>query len=259
MAVGVRAQGLCYEVGSHVLLSSIDLFIEPGQLCAIVGPSGSGKSTLLKNLCGIKRPSRGRVLLGDTDASEIERSPDLIGYVPQDDIVHRALRVQQVLEYAAQLRLGQASRGQQTRRVEEVLKLLGLTDRRRVRVRRLSGGQRKRVSIAVELITEPSALFLDEPTSGLDPGLERQMMHTLCDLARQQRTVVVTTHVMETMDVVDQLVVIYDGYLVFSGSPASALDFFRVDKLRYLFEQLGKRSAPAWSQAFGRERPGGGS
>ena len=253
-AEGVSARSLRYEVNGHVLLGGVSLHIPPGQLCAVVGPSGAGKSTLLKLLCGIKEPSAGRVLHGAEDVATLERRPDRMGYVPQDDIVHRALTVDQVLRYAAQLRLGPATEAGRRERVEQVLELLGLAARRDLRVRRLSGGQRKRVSIGVELLAAPRLLFLDEPTSGLDPGLERQLMLTLRDLARGERTVVVTTHVMETMEVVDQMVVVYDGHLVFSGPPARALELFRVGELRDLFAQLQKRSAAAWSRAYERHR-----
>jgi len=252
--VGVSAQALRFEISGHVLLSGVSFDIPSGQLCAIVGPSGAGKSTLLKLLCGITQPSGGRVRHGQVDVRTAERRPDQMGYVPQDDIVHRALRVEKVLRYAAELRLGRATDAERRERVDAVLKLLGLADRRGLRVRRLSGGQRKRVSIGVELVTQPRVLFLDEPTSGLDPGLEKQLMHTMRDLARGERTVVLTTHIMETMEVVDQMVVVYDGHLVFAGAPARALEFFGVDELRDLFDQLKKRSAAAWSSAYERER-----
>jgi ABC-type multidrug transport system ATPase subunit len=110
------------------------------------------------------------------------------------------------------------------------------------------------VSIAVELLAEPRALFLDEPTSGLDPGLEKQLMHTLRELARGERSVVVTTHIMETMDVVDLLVVVYRGHLAYAGPPALALPFFHADGFRQIFEQLGKREPRAWVQACEAQR-----
>lgn len=253
-AAGVSARSLGFEVGGHVLLHNVSLQIPAGQLCAIVGPSGAGKSTLLKLLCGIKQPSSGRVRHGGAEIGDAARSPDRVGYVPQDDIVHRSLTVERVLRYAAELRLGRAGHADRKQRVEAVLQLLGLVDRRQLRVRRLSGGQRKRVSIGVELVAEPAVLFLDEPTSGLDPGLERQLMHTLRNLASGHRTVVVTTHVMETMSVVDQMVVVFDGHLAFAGPPARALEFFRVQQLRELFDQLKKRAPTAWHSAFERER-----
>jgi ABC-type multidrug transport system ATPase subunit len=254
MVVTVSARSLRFEIGGSVLLNGVSFEIQQGQLCAVVGPSGAGKSTLLKLLCGIKKPSAGAVLYRGAPLADEVRSPDLMGYVPQDDIVHRSLTVERVLRYAAELRLGRASRAEQQARVEAVLGLLGLAERRRLRVRRLSGGQRKRVSIGVELVAQPAVLFLDEPTSGLDPGLERQLMHTLRDLAHGERTVVLTTHVMETMDVVDLLAVVYDGHLAFAGPPARALEFFRVAELRDLFDQLKKRPAAAWSSAYERER-----
>lgn len=254
MTATVSARNLRFEIGGHLLLGGVSFEVEQGQLCAVVGPSGAGKSTLLKLLCGIKQPSSGQVLYRGAPVAEAARSPDIMGYVPQDDIVHRALTVERVLRYAAELRLGRASPAEQRSRVEAVLKLLGLTERRGLRVRRLSGGQRKRVSIGVELITQPAVLFLDEPTSGLDPGLERQLMHTLRDLARGERTVVLTTHVMESMDVVDLMVVVHDGHLAFAGPPERALEFFGVGELRDLFDQLKKRSAAAWSSAYERDR-----
>lgn len=237
-----------------MLLSAVRLDVPAGCFCAIVGPSGAGKSTLLKLLCGIRRPGRGVVELFGEEASRSARAPDRIGYVPQDDIVHASLSVERVLRYAAELRLGRATELERRRRVDEVLALLALSDRRRARVKRLSGGQRKRVSIAVELMTQPRVLFLDEPTSGLDPGLEKQLMHTLRSLASEGRTVVVTTHIMETMDAVDLLVVVHGGFLVFAGPPARALEFFRVSDLRLLFDQLKKMQPSAWNERYERVR-----
>jgi ABC-type multidrug transport system ATPase subunit len=252
---GVRAQSVSYEAGGQRLLHGISLEVGPGRLAALVGPSGAGKSTLLKVLCGIRRPTTGRALLDDEDASLGARAPERVGYVPQDDIVHGGLRVDDVLRYAAELRMAGASDGERRQRVERALGLVGLLDRRGLRVRRLSGGQRKRVSIAVELLAEPRALFLDEPTSGLDPGLEKQLMLTLRELARGERTVVVTTHIMETLDAVDLLVVVHRGHLAFAGPPALALPFFRADGYRQIFEQLGKREPRAWAQAYEAQRP----
>ena len=255
MTVAVAASNLGYEVDGRKLLSSVSLEVATGQLCAIVGPSGAGKSTLLKLLCLLRRPTHGRVQLLGLDAATARQRSDLIGYVPQDDIVHNALTVGAVLEYAAELRLWQRSASERQQRVDQVLEMLELRARRDVRVRRLSGGQRKRVSIGVELITEPPLLFLDEPTSGLDPGLEQQLMRTMRELASGNRAVLLTTHVMESMDTVDLLAVIYDGHLAYWGPPRLALEFFRVGELRALFDQLKKQPAAAWLQALERARP----
>jgi len=252
----VVARNLSFEVAGQRLLSSVNLEIPRGSLCAIAGPSGAGKSTLLKLLCGIKRPSSGQVELLGAPAAAGARAPDLIGYVPQDDIVHRTLSVGDVMRYAAELRLAPANDEERHRRIDEIIDLVGLSDRRRIRVKRLSGGQRKRVSIGVELITQPLVMFLDEPTSGLDPGLEKQLMHTLRRLASDGRTVVVTTHIMENVGIADSMVVINGGFLVYAGPPARALEFFRVTDLRLLFDQLRKMDARVWSQRYERERSG---
>ncbi|MFH1808924.1 MAG: ABC transporter ATP-binding protein [Pseudomonadota bacterium] len=251
---GVRAQGVIYEAGGQRLLHGVSLEVGPGRLAAIVGPSGAGKSTLLKVLCGIRRPSTGRALLDGDDAHLSGRAPERVGYVPQDDIVHTGLRVEAVLRYAAELRLARASAEERKQRVDRALALVGLQDRRSLKVKKLSGGQRKRVSIAVELLAEPRVLFLDEPTSGLDPGLEKQLMHTLRGLAQGERTVVVTTHIMETMDVVDLLVVVVRGHLAYAGPPAQALPFFKADGFRQIFDQLTKREPRAWVQAYEAQR-----
>ncbi len=250
----VSARKLSYKVGGHDLLRDISFEISPGSLCAIVGPSGAGKSTLLKSLCGVKRPTGGQALLAGTDVSRLECSSEVFGYVPQDDIVHLTLTVDQVLRYASELRLGRGDPQVRRERVDRVLELVRLGDRRGVRVRRLSGGQRKRVSIGVELIVAPRVLFLDEPTSGLDPGLERQMMQTLRGLAQGERTIVLTTHVMESMDVVDLLLVIRDGYLAFAGTPSTAPEYFNVGSLRDIFSTLEKRTGRAWAGALERFR-----
>lgn len=245
----VRSKDLSLEIGGKTLIHDISVQVSAGQLVAIVGPSGAGKSTLLKMLCGLRTPSHGKAFLQGQPALETGRSPDRVGYVPQDDIIHNSLSVDKVLYYAAALRLPQLSPEQQKQRVDEVLDMLGLAARRRLKVRKLSGGQRKRVSIAVELLAQPQALFLDEPTSGLDPGLEKSLTQTLRQLAQGPRGIILSTHIMESLSLVDQLWVVFDGHLAFSGPPDVALSFFRVERLRDIFDQLPKRKPEAWARA----------
>jgi ABC-type multidrug transport system ATPase subunit len=247
------ARGLYFSVGGKTLLEDIDFSLAEGKLLAIVGPSGAGKSTLLKCLSGIKRPSVGQAFLAGKPAHQQKRSPSLFGYVPQDDIIHLGLSVQKVLTYAAELRLANRPTPARRARVEEVMELLGLDERRDLRVRRLSGGQRKRVSIGVELLAQPKVMLLDEPTSGLDPALEKQLMALLSEIAKDGRCVALTTHVMESMSAVDALMVLYQGHLAYYGPPQRALSFFRVDKLQDVFDQLKKRPPNAWNGAFKRE------
>src|SRR5262249_24390126 len=160
---------------------------------------GAGKTTLLNALCGLVPAQSGQVLLnGASLYDQPARWRRLIGYVPQEDIVHTELTPRQALAYAARLRLPAATPADEREAaVDKTLALLELSERAEVRIDRLSGGQRKRVSVGVELIGRPRLLFLDEPTSGLDPSTEAKLMRTLRELALQGCTVLCTTHIME--------------------------------------------------------------
>src|SRR6185437_1548549 len=171
----------------------------------------------------------------------------LMGYVPQEDIVHADLTVHEALDYQAQLRLGTTTpRETRSARIDYVLSLLGLTEQRNQLVKTLSGGQRKRVSIACELLNEPQILFLDEPTSGLDPGLDKRMMLLLRLLADQGRTVVLTTHAIAHVDVCDTLVLVGPGgNVIYAGAPEAVLDWFGVQSLGDVFSLVETPEAAA--------------
>ena len=192
----VQATGVARVLrrGSRIL-DDVTLAIEPGEVVGIIGTSGAGKTTLLDALAGVHPASHGTVRYDGLDiAQHGRRFRTLVGYVPQDDIIHRDLAVETTLRYAARLRLPDDRAEAIDRAVQHTLETLDLLDRAAVRVGSLSGGQRKRVSIAAELLTRPRALFLDEPTSGLDPGTARALMTTLGRLAGEGTTVVLTTH-----------------------------------------------------------------
>ena len=216
-----------YAGGEKTILNDVSLAIEPRQLVAIVGGSGAGKSTLMKTLLGIAPTTSGVVLLnGDKLRQNFDLYRSEIGYVPQDDIVHRDLTVEEVLSYACQLRLPP-----DTDREETIAKTLGLVKLSHVRhtvVHQLSGGQRKRVSIAVELLANPKLFFLDEPTSGLDPGLDKKMMELLRELADQGRTIVLVTHATSNLEVCDRIAFMGSGgQLCYFGPPSQAMQFFQ--------------------------------
>jgi ABC transport system ATP-binding/permease protein len=249
---GLRASNLSQQVADSTLLTDISLAFSPGELVAIIGGSGAGKTTLLESLAGIRRASGGSVTLDGaavTDATARQR----IGCVPQDDIIHLDLPLQRTLQYAARLRLPAAtSRSDINDAVDRVLDELDLTERRDVRVRNLSGGQRKRASIAVELLTHPDVLLLDEPTSGLDPATAAEVMQVLRSLASHGTTVIVTTHAPADVRACDRVVLLArGGRLAFDGSPADALAWFEVGHLDELHtavaggdpEQLATRFA----------------
>ncbi|PSB04863.1 ATP-binding cassette domain-containing protein [Merismopedia glauca] len=219
----VRAKG-----GRKRLLDDISLAIEPGQFVALVGGSGAGKSTLMRSLLGIEPINQGQVNLnGQNLRANFNIYRTQIGYVPQDDIIHRELRVGEVLTYAAKLRLPPDLNVQQV--VDRTLNQIEMSGRKDVLVSQLSGGQRKRVSIGVELLADPKLFFLDEPTSGLDPGLDKKMMQLLRKLANEGRTVILVTHATANVNLCDRIVFMgAGGRLCYFGPPQEAMSFFNI-------------------------------
>jgi ABC transport system ATP-binding/permease protein len=213
---------------SLCLLNDVSLAIEPGQFVALVGGSGAGKSTLLRALLGIEPCNSGTIYLnGDDLASNFNIYRNSIGYVPQSDIVHTNLQVREVLTYAARLRLPPDADIPGI--VENTLHQIELSGRQNTLVKNLSGGQLKRVSIGVELLTDPKLFFLDEPTSGLDPGLDKKMMQLLRKLADKGRTIVLVTHATSNITLCDRIALMgLGGNLCYFGPPKDAIDYFQI-------------------------------
>ena len=231
--------------GGRRTVVDVSLAVEPGEVLAIIGGSGAGKTTLLEVLAGVRAPASGRVLV---DGAARAAVLDQVGYVPQDDIIHRELPVVRTVEYAARLRLPAGTPDDVSRRrAEEVVDALGLGDRAEQRVGFLSGGERKRVSIAVELLTRPRALFLDEPTSGLDPATGAGLLRLLRRLADDGTTVVFTTHSPADVELCDRVAALApDGRLAFAGRPGDALRHFGVEHVWQIYERLADpRAEPA--------------
>lgn len=245
------------------ILDDVSLVIETGQLVALVGGSGAGKSTLMKSLLGIAPVTSGSVYLnGDNLRKNWAVYRSQIGYVPQDDIVHPDLRVEEVLAYACKLRLPPDTDVKAV--VERTLDQIKLTHVRTNFIRNLSGGQRKRVSIGVELLADPKLFFLDEPTSGLDPGLDKEMMRLLRELANQGRTVILVTHATANIEVCDRITFMgRGGKLCYYGPPNEALNYFEMpsNELKYfsdIYIKLDQGGSPSevvetveyWSQRY---------
>ena len=227
----------------QTLLRDVSLNIHPRELVAIVGASGAGKSTLLLALNGYQPASRGQVRLNGVDYySHIDLFRTVIGYVPQSDIVHTDLRIESALRYAAWLRLPpDTTESEVTKLVIRVLDEMDLTHRSNHLVRTLSGGERKRVNIGVELLTRPSLLFLDEPTTGLDAGLERRVVRQLRTLADEGRTVVVVTHSVQTLEEYDKVAVMArGGVLAYYGPPHEAARHFGVSDFAGIYDYLNQ-------------------
>lgn len=235
--VVLRVRGLTRAVRGRVLLQPTDLDVRRGSLVAVAGPSGAGKSTLLRAIADSASASGGHVAL----AGPIHT----VGFVPQEDIIHRDLPLGTTLRYAARLRLATEDAVTIEHTVTSTLELLGLERHRDVRVGSLSGGQRKRASIAVELLAEPTICLLDEPTSGLDPISAAGVMRCLRDLARRGVTILVTTHDPAELALADQVVLLATGgHLAFAGPPALALEAFGVEAMADLYGPLGPDHAP---------------
>ena len=224
------------------LISGIDVALQANSLTALIGPSGAGKSTLLHTLAGQIGPSDGGVWWrGHHVHEEYTDLRTQIGFVPQEEIQHPQLGVRQSLTFSARLRLPADARpGLIQERVDDVIAQVGLEREQHQRIgSQLSGGQKKRVSIATELLTAPPLLFLDEPTSGLDPGRDRSVMHQLRDLADDGRVVVVATHSVLGLDLCDNVIVLArGGRLAYAGPPDGLLDHFDCDDYPQMFDLL---------------------
>ena len=208
------------------ILDDLSVDIRPGEFVGILGGSGQGKSTLLNALCGINPATSGEVLISGIPLGSREAiNAAGVGYVPQDDIVHRELTVTEAVAYSARLRL-RLPAAQIHALVDRAIERLGLAEHRDKRIDRLSGGQRKRVSVAIELLARPSVLFLDEPSSGLDPATESDLMTLLQSLRLTNLTVICTTHVLQKAYLFDRLVFIHGGRLIFIGTADEARQHF---------------------------------
>ena len=252
----VDAVNVTRQVGARHILQKLSLSVEPGELVAIAGGSGAGKTTLLEILAGLQSPSAGKVRHDGRIRGALLSTDSPIGYVPQDDIIHLEMPLRRTLRYAARLRLPAGTPAAEANRiVEDTMADLDLTDRAEVPVRSLSGGQRKRASIAVELLTRPHLFFLDEPTSGLDPSTAADVMRLLRRLTQRGVTVILTTHEPEGIDRCDRVVFLArDGHLAFTGSPAEARRYFAVENLAEVYDRLAGEDTPAiWAERFANE------
>lgn len=253
-AAGFAADGITQRTSEgRTLLDGVSFALEPSSFLAVVGTSGAGKSTLLNALAGFQPAQSGKVLCGGRDLyAWYDELRQRIGYVPQDDILHRQLTVRRALRYSAELRFPpDVPAADRERRIDEVMNELGLTERANLAIAKLSGGQRKRVSIALELLTKPDLLFLDEPTSGLDPGYEKALMAQLRRLADGGRTVIVITHSLQSLTLCDRVLFMAPGGRVaYFGPPGEALAFFGREDFADVFADLETMRDRDWKGQF---------
>jgi len=252
--VSLAARDLLVRVGGRKVLLDHVSFPIPGRcLLGIIGPSGAGKSTLLGALTGMRPADTGTVLYDNRDLyRDYAELRHRIGLVPQDSIMHTQLTARRALRYSAELRFpGDTRAAERNQRVDEVMAELGLARHADTRADRLSGGQLKRVNVALELLTKPSLLFLDEPTSGLDPGLDKSVMEQMRDLAHDGRTVIVVTHSVANLDVCDRLLVLVPGgRIAYYGPPKDGLRYFRQPGWAEVFQAFEAQPDRDWAGEF---------
>ncbi len=268
----VSAEGLKKWVRKDLnILKNISVVFQPREFVVVVGQSGGGKSTLIDAIAGYRPATDGQILVNGIDAyKNFDAIRGDIGYVPQKDIIHMELTVYQALDYAARLRMPKdTSKDERQKRVAEVLDDLDLTHRKDVQISGLSGGQQKRVSIGVELLTKPGLFFLDEATSGLDPGTETALMQLMRRLADQGRTIVLVTHATKNVMLADKVIFLArGGYLAWFGPPNEALEYFdhyrtkrekmvgkiEFDEIYAILDDPNSGSPEEWSRRFQQHR-----
>ena len=238
-------------------LKRMDLSVPSKSLLAVMGPSGCGKSTLLKALNGDTPPTRGKVLLfGQELLSNYDYLKTQIGYVPQDDIVHQQLTVEECMYYTSKIRLDKPSDKKIESKINQILKDLNISHIKHNLISEISGGQRKRVSIAVELLTDPLILFLDEPTSPLDPQTVEDFLGILKKLSERGTTVVMVTHKPEDLEYMDEVIFMAEGgNITYYGDSKKYKQYFNVETAVAVFTQISGVTANQWIKKYLNPRP----
>ena len=259
--ISVDTAGVVVERGKgrkkFITCNHVNLNIQPGELVAIIGGSGAGKSTLLNCMCGYLRPAKGEVYINGIDLYQnFECLQKLIGYVPQQDIVYDNLTLWDMLLYTAKMRLPKdISIAERDAAINRAIAMVELTEKKNSFIKALSGGQRKRASIAVELLSDPNLLFLDEPASGLDPGTERNLMQSLREMADNGKTVILVTHSTLQLQMCDKVVFMgKGGNLCFCGTHDESLKFFGVPSVVDVYSMITD-NAPYWRTEYAKQVP----
>lgn len=254
--ISVDARDIVIKRGSgrkaNITCNHVDLSINPGELVAVIGGSGAGKSTILNCMCGYIKPDNGDVFINGVNLYQnFDALKKVVGYVPQSDIVYDNLTLYDMLMYTSRLRLPKDTTPQEREAaISRAIELVELTEKRKSLIRSLSGGQRKRASIAVELLSDPNLMFLDEPASGLDPGTERNLMQSLRRMADGGKTVILVTHSTLQLKMCDKIVFMgKGGNLCFCGSLDEALKFFGVSDVVDVYNMITD-NAPQWSAKY---------
>ena len=240
----------------HHLLHDVSFTAPGGHLMALVGASGCGKTTLLKTIAGLVPETSGEIRWNDRNLStEGDLLPNEFAYVPQFSIAFDPLTVEESVESAARLRVRAASRAEEDEIIEKAIEVVGLTPIRERRVKVLSGGQKRRLGLAMELVARPSLLLCDEVTSGLDPKTEQEIVHLLHALSRREnRLVINVTHSLTNIDMHDSILVMHAGHLVYHGPPRLLPHYFSVQHPEEVYRRLADREPLQWHHSWQKHR-----
>lgn len=238
----------------HKILSDLSLTINRGEFVAIVGCSGAGKTTLMNILSGYSKPSKGHVYVDGLDIEkEEEYFKGKIAYVPQEEILDQSLTLQKSLEYSLKLRIKGIRKKEIKKTVSHVLKILELSHVRNTIIKNLSGGEKKRASIATEMLSDPSLFLLDEPTSGLDANIEKKIMKKLREIADSGKTIVITAHTVSNLNLCDKVIFMgTNGRVCYYGPYKDIFKYFNVNEFVDIYDIL-KEDSSSWYKKYNAE------
>ncbi len=252
----LELQDVCFTIrkdGTDIhLVDQISLKVPPGHFMAIVGPSGCGKTTLLKTIAGLNPESAGSLVWeGRNLSKDADFDPSEIGYVPQFSIAYDPLTVDESIEAATRLRVKCRNHQELDQRIDRVIDETGLGAISDRLVKVLSGGQKRRLGLAMELVSDPKILLCDEVTSGLDPRSEREIVHLLHDLSRKKgRIVLSVTHSLAHLELYDSILVLHEGRVAFHGPPEKLNHYFSVKDTEEIYPQLAKQASENWLSSW---------
>ena len=256
----LELKDICFSIqkdGEPInLIDKVSIDVPRGHFMAIVGPSGCGKTTLLKTIAGLNQESDGDIIWdGRNLAEEKDFEPAEIGYVPQFSIAYDQLTVDESIESATRLRVKTKNIAELDNRIDRILEETGLATLADRPVKVLSGGQKRRLGLAMELVTGPHLLLCDEVTSGLDPRSERDIVRLLHDLSRRNgRTVISVTHSLAHLELYDSILVLHEGRVAYHGPPEGLTHYFSVEDMEEVYPQLAKQRSEKWQTSWLKHR-----
>lgn len=252
----LELKDLCFSIDKDGeplnLVDKVNIKLSGNHFMAIVGPSGCGKTTLLRTIAGLNMESDGAIFWNGDDLAEVgDFEPQEIGYVPQFSIAYDELTVDESIETATKLQVRTKGSSELDNRIDHVLEVTGLTPLADRPVKVLSGGQKRRLGLAMELVSDPQLLLCDEVTSGLDPRSERDIVGLLHDLSRKDdRVVISVTHSLAHLELYDSILVLHEGQVAFHGPPSALTHYFSVDDTEEIYPKLAKQKSSVWRESW---------